>query len=108
MDFVPSSDDRLHAILYDLVMGPTHARVVELDDDTVLLRTRYSPLSTAANRAATLLCATASAGYLTSRPSEDLACAAHQQVTREWWAGRKGFRSLRLEVRAGRGSERGR
>jgi hypothetical protein len=29
--------------------------------------------------------------YLTSRPSEDLVCAAHQQVTREWWAGRKAF-----------------
>jgi membrane associated rhomboid family serine protease len=39
MDFVPSSDDRLHALLYDLVMGPTQARVVELDGDAVLLRT---------------------------------------------------------------------
>jgi hypothetical protein len=29
--------------------------------------------------------------YLTSRPSEDLVCAAHQQVTRKWWANRKAF-----------------
>jgi hypothetical protein len=30
--------------------------------------------------------------YLTSRPSEDQVCAAHQQVTRTWWwMGRKTF-----------------
>jgi hypothetical protein len=29
--------------------------------------------------------------YLTSRTSEDLVCAAHQQVTRRWWAGREAF-----------------
>jgi hypothetical protein len=29
--------------------------------------------------------------YLTSRVSEDLVVAAHQRVTREWWAGRMGF-----------------
>jgi hypothetical protein len=29
--------------------------------------------------------------YLTARSSEDLVLAAHQQVTREWWAGRGGF-----------------
>jgi hypothetical protein len=29
--------------------------------------------------------------YLTARPSEDLVRAAHQQVTREWWAGRQAF-----------------
>ena len=29
--------------------------------------------------------------YLTAHPSEDLVRAAHQQVTREWWAGRQAF-----------------
>jgi hypothetical protein len=29
--------------------------------------------------------------YLTARPSEDLVCTAHRQVTKEWWAGRKAF-----------------
>jgi predicted nucleic acid-binding protein len=29
--------------------------------------------------------------YLTARASEDLVLAAHQHVTREWWAGRGGF-----------------
>lgn len=29
--------------------------------------------------------------YLTSRTSDDLICAAHQQVTRRWWAGRGTF-----------------
>jgi hypothetical protein len=29
--------------------------------------------------------------YLTSRPTEDLVCAAHQQVTRRWWADREAF-----------------
>jgi hypothetical protein len=27
--------------------------------------------------------------YLTSRPSRDLIIAGHQQVTREWWEGRR-------------------
>ena len=27
--------------------------------------------------------------YLTSRPSRDLIVAGHQQITREWWEGRK-------------------
>ena len=27
--------------------------------------------------------------YLTSRPSRDLIVAGHQQVTREWWEGRR-------------------
>jgi predicted nucleic acid-binding protein len=27
--------------------------------------------------------------YLTARPSRDLLAAAHQQVTREWWDGRR-------------------
>jgi hypothetical protein len=27
--------------------------------------------------------------YLTSRPSRDLIVAAHQQITREWWAHRR-------------------
>lgn len=29
--------------------------------------------------------------YLTARSSENLVRAAHQQVTREWWAGRGVF-----------------
>ena len=29
--------------------------------------------------------------YLTARPSRDLIRAAHQQITREWWAGRDVF-----------------
>ncbi len=29
--------------------------------------------------------------YLTARASEDLVLAAHQHVTREWWAGREAF-----------------
>lgn len=29
--------------------------------------------------------------YLTAWPSRDLVRAAHQQITREWWAHRKGF-----------------
>ncbi len=29
--------------------------------------------------------------YLTARPSPDLVLAAHQQVTRDWWAGRERF-----------------
>jgi predicted nucleic acid-binding protein len=29
--------------------------------------------------------------YLTARPSRDLVLAAHQQITREWWARRDGF-----------------
>ena len=28
--------------------------------------------------------------YLASRPSRDLVLAAHQQITREWWEGRRG------------------
>ncbi len=39
--------------------------------------------------------------YLTAWPSRDLVRAAHQQVTREWWAGRAKFElySSRLVVR---------
>ena len=39
--------------------------------------------------------------YLTARPSRDLIRAAHQQITREWWAGRDVFDvfSSRLVVR---------
>src|SRR5438094_6597743 len=29
--------------------------------------------------------------YLTAWPSRDLVRAAHQQITREWWARREGF-----------------
>ena len=29
--------------------------------------------------------------YLTSRLNNDPVCAAHQQVTRRWWAGREAF-----------------
>jgi predicted nucleic acid-binding protein len=29
--------------------------------------------------------------YLTARPNRDLVRAAHQEVTREWWATREGF-----------------
>lgn len=32
--------------------------------------------------------------YLTARPSRDLVRAAHQQVTREWWATRDGFETF--------------
>ena len=43
--------------------------------------------------------------YLTAKPSRDLVRAAHQQVTREWWATRDGFetRNFRLAVRDRRG-----
>jgi hypothetical protein len=34
---------------------------------------------------------TSMVSYLTAHPSEDLVRAAHQQVTREWWAGRQAF-----------------
>jgi hypothetical protein len=38
--------------------------------------------------------------YLTAWPSRDLVRAAHQQVTREWWADRGGFElySSRIEA----------
>src|SRR5229473_3407153 len=40
------------------------------------------------------------ASYLTAWPSRDLVRAAHQQITREWWAQRDGFElySSRLVV----------
>jgi predicted nucleic acid-binding protein len=45
--------------------------------------------------------------YLTARPSRDLLAAAHQQVTREWWDGRRGrfevFISPLVEQEARRG-----
>jgi predicted nucleic acid-binding protein len=44
--------------------------------------------------------------YLTAWPSRDLVRAAHQQITREWWAGRDSFelytsRLVLLECQAG-------
>ena len=30
--------------------------------------------------------------YLSARPSRDLVIAAHQQLTRQWWTGRRSYR----------------
>src|SRR5438477_5476559 len=44
--------------------------------------------------------------YLTAWPSRDLVRAAHQQITREWWARRDGFKhSSRLVVQECQGGD---
>ena len=38
MDFTLRPSESLQAVLYDLVMGPMHAKVIEMDGDMALLR----------------------------------------------------------------------
>jgi hypothetical protein len=37
-------------------------------------------------------------GYLSARPSHDVVIAAHQQLTRQWWKGRRSYRLLVSQI----------
>jgi hypothetical protein len=38
--------------------------------------------------------------YLTARPSRDVIVAAHQELTRRWWKGRRSYPVVRLTDRS--------
>ena len=42
--------------------------------------------------------------YLVASPTQDIVQSAYQQITRQWWAGSRSIRSIRLKNGCGGGS----